>query len=583
MVNGHPVAKDLLTGLQRLEYRGYDSAGIATLDNGEFQRRRSVGCVSHLESLIRSLPLPGHAGIAHTRWATHGPASERNAHPHIVGRVALVHNGIVENDVALRAGLTRRGRIPQSDTDSELLAMLLDELLEAGKTPVDALRALADQVEGSYAVAMLVQGEGDEIFVTRRGSPLVVSYREGASLLSSDAQALGELASEVIPLADGDVAVLSHDPPVIFDQERTRVTRKARDVEHRKAPTKENFDSFMLKEIHEQPDTIRRTLMDLSSSELSLSSLGSATSLTLAACGTSYYACLLARRWLEEAAGVPVQVELASEFRYREPPLLPGTVLIVVSQSGETADTLAALRYAKEHVRTAAIVNVDDSSMAREADLVIPTRAGTEIGVASTKAFTAQLAALASVASTLRHGCDVDFRELNSAPMAIREVLALSPLLREHAQKLARASRVIYLGRGAGHALAMEGALKLKEIAYVHAEGFAAGELKHGPLALVEPGTPVVAIAPSGPLQAKTLANLQEAKARGAEILVLTDAAGALPAETVGEVVVLPSGRPYLRALIDSVALQLLAYHGASSLGRDVDRPRNLAKSVTVE
>ncbi len=597
MVNGHPVASDLLTGLQRLEYRGYDSAGVATLVHGQIHRRRAVGCVSHLERLVDEVPLPGHAGIAHTRWATHGGAVEKNAHPHVAGKVALVHNGIVENFETLRAELLRSGCVLSSDTDTELIAHLVSREFAAGATPRQALRNACTKVHGSFAVAALFEGEGDQIFVARRGSPLLIAGLPGAAFLASDATALTPHVDEAIVLEDGDTAILNHDGVVIFDADEKTVTREPQSLHggHEDAE-KGDFTTFMLKEIHEQPNTVAETLLDAANvirgtvDTTSLEAFAHVDSLTLTACGTSFYACLLAREWFERIAGISTRVELASELRYREPRLPSSSGMIVVSQSGETADTLAALRYGCGTVPTLAVVNAPLSAMAREADVVVHTRAGQEIGVASTKAFTAQLISLACTAiglarmkggnPTVEHA---QVRSLAHVPGLVRDALKTSEVLRRHAQRFATASKVLYIGRGVGHALALEGALKLKEIAYLHAEGFAAGELKHGPLALVDSGTIVVGIVPSGRLQTKTLANLQEAKARGAKLILMTDPEGAPAAASLGDAVVLPPGDELSRAFVDAVALQLLAYHAAENLGCDVDRPRNLAKSVTVE
>lgn len=600
MINGHPVAGDLVSGIQRLEYRGYDSAGVATVQDGRIQRRRAVGPVSALRALVEHVPLEGHAGIAHTRWATHGAPSEENAHPHVVGRVAVVHNGIIENHDAIRDRLRLMGRVFTSETDTEVIAHILDLALDAGLSPMAALREASAQLEGSFAIGMVTTLDEDALYATCRNGPLVVGEHPGAAFLASDGSAIAPYVGEIQVLASGDCAELRRGHVRILDESGQEVERPVRTVDNAKTDDDlKGFSSHMLKEIHEQPAVIERQLAaytDAITQRLRLpqvATLADKNQLVLTACGTSYYACLLAKYWFERLAGVPCRVELASELRYRSPVLGQDHGAIFVSQSGETADTLAALRLTQEcGVSSLAVVNVEGSAMAREADAVVMTMAGVERGVASTKAFTAQLFCLLATAIELGllrghlsgfQAAKLVRESLGCVPQAIELVLAgAAPLLR-YAEVIAEAPRALYIGRGQSFPLAMEGALKLKEIAYVHAEGFAAGELKHGPLALVEPGTPLVALCPHDALFDKTLSNVQEAAARGAQPFILTDADGFDRASRIGSCVLLPTVTEFAQPFVQAVALQLIAQHAAAFGGKDVDRPRNLAKSVTVE
>lgn len=593
------AASRVVEGLRRLEYRGYDSAGIAASDLGVVARRRAEGPVRRLEALLADRPLAGAAAIGHTRWATHGRPCEENAHPHRAGRVSLVHNGIVENEAELRARVAAAGRELRSDTDTEVIAHLVDIALEGGSTPGEALRDAGRQVRGAYALAALVEGVPERIFVTRRGSPLYLGRAGAALYLSSDTLALADRAGECVALLDEDVAELAPGALSIRDRSGREVEREAERLRPSLAPpAPDHTGTHMHREMEEQPGVMRRVLetyVDRRGGPRFPASLrlSEVESVTLLACGSSRYAAMVARDWLERLGGLAVTVEIASEHRYREWPLRPNELFVAISQSGETADTLAALRHARARGhRTAALVNVAESTMAREADAVLPLRAGREIGVASTKAFVAQLAVLAllSVAAGRASGrLDAEraawfVKRLARLPAAIEATLSLEPVVAGIAARFDGASSALFVGRGAAHALAAEGALKLKEISYVHAEGFAAGELKHGPLALVSPETPVVALLPSGPLLDKAIANAHEVAARGGRLIVVTDEL-ALPMvrDLADDVVVLESLGELGWPVTHAVALQLLAYHVARRRGLDVDRPRNLAKAVTVE
>ncbi len=600
MINGHPVAGDLVSGIQRLEYRGYDSAGVATVEEGRISRRRAVGPVSALRELIEVVPLSGHAGIAHTRWATHGSPSEANAHPHVVGEVAVVHNGIIENHDELREELLRLGREFASETDTEVVAHLLDMALAEGLDPMTALDVVSRRLRGSYAIGMITSRDEDALYATCHNGPLVVAEHPGAAFLASDGAAIAPYVSEICVLECGDRVELRRGSLRIVDSSNQTVDRPRRQVESREDEhSTEGYGSFMLKEIHQQPAVLERQLAafaDPLTHELRLpqvATIAKQDQLVLSACGTSFYACQLAKYWFESLAGLPCRVELASELRYRSPVLGAGHGAIFVSQSGETADTLAALRMVRERgVPSLVVVNVETSAMAREATDVIGTLAGPEHGVASTKAFTAQLFTLLAAAiavgearghSTRQQTADLVRTTLGSIPQAVELVLASSARIHAYAATLADAPRAIYVGRGPSFPLAMEGALKLKEIAYVHAEGFAAGELKHGPLALVEEGTPLIAVCPHDSLFDKTLSNVQEAAARGAQPFVLTDADGLGRALKLGDALALPTLPRLAQPFVHAVALQLIAHHAAAAGGKNVDRPRNLAKSVTVE
>jgi glucosamine--fructose-6-phosphate aminotransferase (isomerizing) len=591
----------LLEGLKRLEYRGYDSAGIATVTDGTIERRRAEGKLANLEALLGRQPLAGTTGIGHTRWATHGVPNERNAHPHATDRAAVVHNGIIENYRELRDELAAEGRAFASETDSEVIVHLLTRFLEQGASPLDAVKGTLKRLEGAFALAIAFAGHAGLLAAARRGSPLALGFSEGATYIGSDALALAPLTRKILYLEDGDCALLREAGAEVFDSEGRPATRPVRETALGGAPVgKGGFAHYMLKEIYEQPQAIGDTLASFvapATRQVALPSLpidfALAPRIVLVACGTSHHACMVARYWLERIARLPAETDIASEFRYREPRLAPGGVALFVSQSGETADTLAALRHAKANgQKTIAVVNVPESTMAREADAVLHTNAGPEIGVASTKAFTTQLAVLAclTLAAARARGA-VDPAEaarlasaLTEVPARAAEVLKHDEALRAIAAEVATARDALYLGRGTSYPIALEGALKLKEISYIHAEGYAAGEMKHGPIALVDARVPVIAIAPSDALFAKTASNLEEATARGGWVIFLSDGPGARRLAGIArKTVVLPEVDPFVAPLLYAIPVQLLAYHVAVLKGTDVDKPRNLAKSVTVE
>jgi len=595
------VAEPMLGALKRLEYRGYDSAGIATLENGHLARRRASGKLCNLESMLSKLPLQGHIGIGHTRWATHGRPNEINAHPHAGTRTALVHNGIIENYRDLRAELAADGHEFESETDSEVVVHLVERELRHGKSPLQAVQSAVGRLHGAFALAFIFEGEKDLMIAARRNSPLALGYGNGEMFVGSDAIALASFTDTISYLEDGDVAEISRHQVRIFDASGKGVARPTTPaavstVDVDKGP----YDHFMAKEIAEQPEVVARTLtryIDMAAEKVRDIALpfdcNGLTRVTISGCGTAYYAGMVGKYWLERFGRLSVDVELASELRYRGTPLDPGNLSIVVSQSGETADTLAALRYARQcgqHV--AAIVNVPTSSIARESDLQILTSAGPEIGVASTKAFTCQLAALASLSIAIGRQRNllsaVDEQRLvgglAAVPSLMAKAMALEPEIRTVAREIATCRDALYLGRGTSYPLALEGALKLKEISYIHAEGYAAGELKHGPIALIDENVPVVVIAPYDRVFDKTVSNMHEVAARGGRILLLTDSKGA--AEAGGKfwrTLVLPDMPASFTPLVYAVPIQLLAYHVALERGTDVDQPRNLAKSVTVE
>jgi glucosamine--fructose-6-phosphate aminotransferase (isomerizing) len=599
IVGDAPVQDRLIDSLKRLEYRGYDSAGIAGVVDGHVERRRAKGKIRALEEVLAAAPLKATVGIGHTRWATHGAPSERNAHPQQSGRVTLVHNGIIENFAELKRDLIAQGRSFESDTDTEVIAQLLDAELKAGLPPLEALKTTLDRLTGAYAIAVLVEGETDMIMGARRGSPLVVGYGDGEMFLGSDALAVGPFTSRIAYLEEGDYVAIDHKGARIFDETGASVQRAVRTVAASAALVeKGNYRHFMEKEIHDQPDACQHTLsayLDPVSGKATAPGgvdFAKVTRIQIIACGTAYYAGLISRYLFEHLARLPVDIDVASEFRYREPPVTPGTLAIVVSQSGETADTLAGLRWAKaQGLQTAAVVNVHESTMAREADVLFPTHAGPEIGVASTKAFTSQVAALAALAiaaAAARGKIDAAeearlTRHLMEAPRLIAEAIQVEDVIRALTPELAKARDVLYFGRGAMSALALEGALKLKEISYIHAEGYAAGELKHGPIALIDESTPVIVIAPSDDLFEKTMSNMSEVMARGGPIILITDEAGARHAPPGVKLIIVPTCDPIAAPLVFSAPIQLLAYHVAVQKGADVDQPRNLAKSVTVE
>ncbi|HEX3700754.1 MAG TPA: glutamine--fructose-6-phosphate transaminase (isomerizing) [Phenylobacterium sp.] len=599
IVGTRPVQERLIDSLKRLEYRGYDSAGVAGVVAGHVERRRAKGKIRALEDVLAAEPLNAQVGIGHTRWATHGEPSTRNAHPQQAGRVSLVHNGIIENYAELRESLKAEGRSFESETDTEVIAQLLDYELARGKPPLEALKATLDQLTGAYAIAVLIEGEDELIMGARRGSPLVVGYGDGEMFLGSDALAVGPFTNRIAYLDEGDYVAIDHGQARIFDEAGKPVDRPVRSVAASAALVeKGNYRHFMEKEIHDQPDACQHTLsayIDPVTGHVHAPNgldFAKYDRVQIVACGTASYAGMIARYLFERLAGLPCDVEVASEFRYRQPAVTPATLAVAVSQSGETADTLAALRWCKaQGLTTAAVVNVHESTMAREADVLLPTHAGPEIGVASTKAFTCQVAALSALAvaaAAARGRIDKDqeahfTRLLLEAPRLIAEAIQLEDEIRALAPELAKARDVLYLGRGAMYPLALEGALKLKEISYIHAEGYAAGELKHGPIALIDETTPVIVIAPSDALFEKTISNMSEVAARGGKVILITDAEGARNAPAGARVIVGPSCDPLLAPLVYAPPIQLVAYYVAVQKGADVDQPRNLAKSVTVE
>ena len=600
IVGSSRVTDRLVEGLKRLEYRGYDSAGLAVLNADGLVRRRAKGKIVNLETVLEAEPADGHAGIAHTRWATHGKPSQTNAHPHAAGPVAIVHNGIIENFQELRDELTAAGHAFESDTDSEVIAQLIFAGLSAGLTMTEAFSAALPRLKGAYAIAAACADEPDRLWGARAGSPLVVGVGEGESFLGSDSLALAGWTRRVIYLEEGDWVVAGPDGSQIFDQDGREVVRQVQ-ISNAVAgfADKGEYRHFMEKEIHEQPDAVSRTLsrfVDASNHQFLTREVAdwAKTGRVLAsACGTAYYALAVAKYWFEGLARLGLEADIASELRYRAPVINANDVALLVSQSGETADTLAALRHCKAvGARTVGVVNMPESTIVREVDEAVLTQAGPEIGVASTKAFTAQLAALACLAAgaaAARGQLDADreaelAKVILEAPRRINEALALEPEIEQLAHQLVSARDVLYLGRGVFYPLALEGALKLKEISYIHAEGYAAGELKHGPIALIEEGSPVVVMAPYDALFEKTLSNMQEVAARGARIILITDEAGAqIARSTNADIIILPRCDAFIQPIVAAVPLQLLAYHVASLKGTDVDQPRNLAKSVTVE
>lgn len=601
IIGTQPVAERLLDGLKRLEYRGYDSAGIATIDGGGIERRRASGKLVNLATELTAHPLPGVVGIAHTRWATHGGPTTNNAHPHATDEVAVVHNGIIENFKPLREELQARGRVFTSETDTEVVAHLVSEQVEAGLSPSDAVKAILPRLHGAFALAILFRRHPDLLIGARLGSPLVVGYGEGEVYLGSDALALAPLTQRIAYLDEGDWVVCDRDGAQVYDRDNVAVDRPVTLSGITGALIdKGNHRHFMQKEIYEQPIVVAQTLraylqrfegrVALPIPDFDLSGI---KRVTIVACGTSFYAGMVAKYWFEQFARVPVDLDVASEFRYRAPVMEPGGLALFISQSGETADTLAALRHAKAEGQTiAVVVNVPTSSMAREADLLLPTHAGPEIGVASTKAFTCQLAVLAALAANLAKAKGLldeaaereIVRHLAEAPAAINGALAYDEAIEGMAHVIAAARDVLYLGRGTDYPLALEGALKLKEISYIHAEGYAAGEMKHGPIALIDEHVPVIVIAPSGPLFDKTISNMQEVQARGGKVVLISDYDG-IQAAGDGAIatITMPKVHPLIAPLVYAVPVQLLAYHVAVLKGTDVDQPRNLAKSVTVE
>ena len=605
IVGRQSVADRLVEGLRRMEYRGYDSAGLCTVHDGQLLRRRAEGKLANLVSVLAQDPVPGTTGIGHTRWATHGAPTTSNAHPHATNEVALVHNGIIENFRPLRQALEARGRRFESETDTEVVAHLLSEQVEAGSTPQQAVAAVLPQLRGAFALAIAFRNHPDLLIGARLGSPLVVGYGDGEDAgemyLGSDALALAGLTQRIAYLEEGDWVAITPDGAAIHDAAGQPVERAiTRSGASAMAMEKGNYRHFMQKEIFEQPTVVAQTLSSyVRAVEQSVAlpqldfDISAVERVTIVACGTSYYAGMVAKYWFERFARVPVDIDYASEFRYREPVLTPGGLALFISQSGETADTLAALRHCRSEGQTiAVVVNVPTSSMAREADLLLPTHAGPEIGVASTKAFTCQLAVLAALAThfavkkgRITAGEEAEIvRHLLEAPASLNAALDGDDAIAAMAHLIAPARDVLYLGRGPDFPLALEGALKLKEISYIHAEGYAAGEMKHGPIALIDEAVPVIVLAPSGPLFEKTVSNMQEVRARGGKIVLISDAAGLAEAgEGCLATIEMPAVHPLIAPLIYAVPVQLLAYHVACIKGTDVDQPRNLAKSVTVE
>jgi glucosamine--fructose-6-phosphate aminotransferase (isomerizing) len=595
------VADRLIEGLRRLEYRGYDSAGLCTIVDGRLERRRAEGKLDNLAREVAGDPLPGDVGIAHTRWATHGAPTRDNAHPHATEEVALVHNGIIENFRPLRDEMLAQGRVFTSQTDTEVVAHLISREIEGGAEPHEAVSRSLKRIHGAFSLAILCRRYPDMLIGARLGSPLVVGYGEDETYLGSDALALAPLTQKISYLEEGDWVVITRDGTQIYDRDDQPVQRPITlSSATAEAADKGNHAHFMQKEIFEQPIVVAQTLQSyLRPLEQQVAlpdmdfSFADVPRITIVACGTSFYAGMVAKYWFEQFARVPVELDIASEFRYRQPVLEPGGLALFISQSGETADTLAALRHARaEGQKIAVVVNVPTSSMAREADLLLPTHAGPEIGVASTKAFTCQLAVLAALAAKVARDkgrmSEAEEREivghLTEAPRAMNAALDHDDDIRKMAPVIAAARDVLYLGRGPDYALALEGALKLKEISYIHAEGYAAGEMKHGPIALIDDHVPVIVLAPSGPLFEKTVSNMQEVQARGGKVVLISDAEGLAQAgQDAVATIEMPKVHPLIAPLVYAIPVQLLAYHVAVAKGTDVDQPRNLAKSVTVE
>jgi glutamine---fructose-6-phosphate transaminase (isomerizing) len=601
VIGARPAAPIILEALRRLEYRGYDSAGIATLVNGHIDRRRAEGKLGNLAASLDRIALPGSIGIGHTRWATHGAPTESNAHPHGTARVSLVHNGIIENHAELRAELEAEGQAFSTETDTETVAQLVDLHLKRGMPPIEAAGAALRRLEGAYALAMIFAGHPELIVGAQHGAPLAVGFGEDEMFVGSDALALAPLTRRIAYLRDGDWTVVDRQGAKFFNAGGHPVEREIKLTRLTGAAIgKGNFRHFMEKELHEHPAVIGDTLHQMvspGSRAVALPDLGidfrRVSRITMSACGSAFYAGLVGRWWFEAVARIPTDGDVASEFRYRTPPMAKDGLGLLVSQSGETADTLAALRYMREqHQKILSILNVPESTMARESDAVLETVAGPEIGVASTKAFTAQLSVLACLALAAGRargsiGADEEARmtaALLEVPGRAAEVLDNEAAIQSLALRVSRARDVLFLGRGNCFPIALEGALKLKEISYIHAEGYAAGEMKHGPIALIDPAVPVIAIAPSGPLFEKTASNLQEAAARGGQVIVFSDVEGAAKLRGIAaETVTLPSVDPFVAPILYAIPVQMLAYQVAVLKGTDVDQPRNLAKSVTVE
>ncbi len=600
ILGSKPVAHDLVDALRRLEYRGYDSAGVATVENGHLDRRRAEGKLRNLEARLAAEPLKGLAGIGHTRWATHGRPNETNAHPHMSARVSVVHNGIIENFRELKDELKELGHRFATETDTETVVHLITHYLDAGASPRDALKSALDRIEGAFALGIVVAGDDNLLMAARRGSPLAIGHGDDEMYIGSDAIALAPFTDTVTYLEEGDWAVIRRNGAEIFDAAGNAVTRpKTKSAANALLVDKGNHRHFMLKEIHEQPEVVSHTLsnyVNMADRTVDFPDLGidlkSISRVTIAACGTAYYAGQVAKYWIETYARLPVEIDVASEMRYREAPLPENGLSVFVSQSGETADTLATLRYCKSQgQRIAAIVNVPSSTIAREADAVLPTLAGPEIGVASTKAFTCQLTTLACFAIHLakaRGLLSPDreqelVRALIALPRHIAELLQDEEDYEQLAVDLGKVSDVLYLGRGTSFPVAMEGALKLKEISYIHAEGYPAGELKHGPIALIDEDVPIIVLCPRDQWFEKTVSNMQEVAARGGRLIMVSDEGPEAAGCAIAEHIALPKSHPFTLPIAMAIPMQLIAYYTAVHMGTDVDQPRNLAKSVTVE
>ena len=600
IVGNSLAAPRLIDSLKRLEYRGYDSSGVASVDGDRAYRRRAKGKIAALEEKLAADPMPGTVGIGHVRWATHGPPNEQNAHPHVAGRVTLVHNGIIENFAELKHELQAQGVVFTSDTDTEVIAQWINWHLGKGQEPLDALKTTLDRLTGAYALGVLVEGYPDLVMGARRGSPLVVGYGDGEMFIGSDALAVGPFTNRIAYLGEGDFVAIDHTTARIFDADGRPVDRPVREVSATAALVeKGNYRHFMEKEIHDQPEGCQRTIsayvdpLNATAAVPGGIDWNALERIQIVACGTSYIAGVIGKYMIEKYADLPVDVEIASEFRYREPSIRPSALVIAMSQSGETADTLAALRYCKARgMKSAVVVNAAESTMAREVDVVWPIHCGPESGVASTKAFTAQVAVLTAIAvaaAKARGRIDAEeekrlVKVLLESPRLIAESIQLEDSVREVAVQISQSRDVLYLGRGPMSALALEGALKLKEISYIHAEGYAAGELKHGPIALVDEKTPIIILAPFDSYYEKSASNMNEVMARGGQVVFITDPQGAAAAPEGARVVMTaPSCDPLVAPLVMAAPIQLLAYHVAVLKGADVDQPRNLAKSVTVE
>lgn len=601
VLSNHEAAPILVDSLKRLEYRGYDSAGIATINNLKLDRRRAIGKLVNLSDLLVHEPLAGKSGIGHTRWATHGAPSVDNAHPHRAGGVAVVHNGIIENFQDLRTFLSSKGVAYETDTDTETVALLAQYYRDQGLSPRDAAEQTIARLEGAYALCFLFDGEDDLLIAARKGSPLAIGHGDGEMFVGSDAIALAPMTDQITYLDEGDWAVITRDSVEIRDAQGNLANRDMKVIQIDTTNVdKGGYKHFMAKEIAEQPTVLQGALshyINTDNMSVTLPDPGldftKVERLTLVACGTAYYACMVAKYWFEQIARLPIEIDVASEFRYREPPVTKGTVALFVSQSGETADTLAALRYMDDKAdKIVSVVNVPESSIARESDLPLPILAGAEIGVASTKAFTCQLTTLAML--VLKAAQDrgeitakdlaTKLEKLRALPGIINQALNIESRTQAIANELAEARDILFLGRGQMYPLAHEGALKLKEISYIHAEAYASGELKHGPIALVDPNVPVIVMAPSDALFEKTISNMQEVMARGGKVLLITDQKGAGQAgDGVWQTLIMPEVDDFLAPILYAIPAQLLAYHTAIAKGTDVDQPRNLAKSVTVE